>query len=111
MTEMGRKLPVKKRSCKSNPPPNYIQKEMAKWGRAFLPIWIVLIKYTSITVWKKLLGKLGGLPSSHLGKSKIKYFQPRTPSFKLPTGGCANRSPDWPDPPQGPPLGRALGCL
>jgi len=76
---------------------------MNYWNNAFLPNWVTKIRYGSVTPWVKLLGKLGGLPASSLGKSRLKLFQMRTPSFKLAPGGCTKKASEWPDPPVGPP--------
>ena len=80
-----------------------LQKDMKYWGGAFLPSWVVNLRYSAITPWVKLLGKLGGLPSSHLGKSRLKKYQFRHHSWKAVPGGCFRCTNEWEDPPQGPP--------
>lgn len=100
MTEMGRQLAVKARSCKSLPPPWWLA-GYEYWDDAFLPEWVQRIDYSSRTTWAKLLGKLGGLPVSHMGKSRLKFFQVRNQAFKLSIGGNTNGV--WADPPVGPP--------
>ena len=81
-----------------------------KWEKAVLPEWIIAMRdslyiptYSSITIWRKLLGRLGGVPISHLGKSRLKLFMSRNNSWHTHAGGCTSDSSDWPDPPQGPP--------
>ena len=78
-----------------------LQKNMKYWGGTFLPSWIIDLRYSAITPWGKLLGKLGGLPSSHMGKSRLKKYQHRQHSWKASVGGCG--AVVWADPPQGPP--------
>lgn len=99
MTEMGRQLAVKARSCKSLPPPSW-QKNYEYWRKAFLPCWVRRIGYSSRTKWAKLIGGLGGLPASHLGKSRLKFFQMRNEAFKIAAGGCSGGV--WADMPTGP---------
>ena len=74
---------------------------MDYWHKAFLPEWVQRIGYSSRTQWAKLLGKLGGLPKSHLGKSRLKLFQMHNEAFKITTGGTSGGV--WPDLPVGPP--------
>lgn len=78
-----------------------LQKNMKYWGSTFLPTWVIDLRYSAITPWVKLLGKLGGLPSSHLGKSRFKEYQFCHRSWKASVGGCGTVV--WADPPQGPP--------
>lgn len=78
--------------------------DTAYWKDVLLPRWVVELKYSAITIWAKLFGKLGGLPVSHLGKSKLKLFQNRTSTFKLIPGGCFRATSQWEDPPIGPPI-------
>jgi hypothetical protein len=81
-----------------------------KWNKAVLPEWIISMRdslyistYSSITVWVKMIGRLGGLPISHLGKSHLKLFMSHNPSWQSHAGGCTSDSSEWSDPPQGPP--------
>lgn len=80
-----------------------LQRNMKYWGSTFLPSWVIDLRYSAITPWVKLLGKLGGLPSSHLGKSRLKKYQFRHHSWKAVPGGCFRCASEWEDPPQGPP--------
>jgi hypothetical protein len=78
-----------------------LQKNMKYWGGTFLPSWVIDLQYSAITPWRKLLGKLGGLPARHLGKSRLKRQQHHHHSWKASVGGCGTVV--WADPPQGPP--------
>jgi hypothetical protein len=76
---------------------------MGYWEDAFLPLWVECLGYSSKTKWVKILGKLGGLPSSHLGKSRLKYKQSENQrSWKRSVGGCGAIT--WADPQQAPPI-------
>lgn len=87
------------------PPPTLLSpRGYEYWYKAFLPEWVQRIGYSSLTKWVKLLGGLGGLPSSHLGKSNLKKFMFRHHSMKLFPGGLFCVLSDWADPPVGPPL-------
>lgn len=74
---------------------------MEYWRKAFLPEWVQRIDYSSRTKWGQLLGKLGGIPFSHMGKSRLKFFLMHATSFKVATGGTSGGV--WPDLPVGPP--------
>lgn len=100
MTEMGRQIAVKARSCKSLPPP-WWPKNFEYWRNAFLPTWIQRIDYSSKTKWVILIGKLGGIPISHMGKSRLKFFLKTKPSFKIASNGSPVGT--WADPQQAPP--------
>lgn len=75
---------------------------MDYWSGVYLPEWVERIGYSSKTKWVKLLGKLGGLPNCHLGKSRLKFFQKANASFKIATNGSPVGT--WADPQQAPPL-------
>lgn len=79
----------------------WVSSSMIYWRKAFLPKWIKRIDYSSKTKWARLLGKLGGIPVSHMGKSRLKRDQKHKLSFKIATGGCSVGV--WPDLPVGPP--------
>ena len=81
--------------------PFWLTVDMTFWQAAFLPEWVERIGYSSKTKWVKLIGKLGGLPKSHLGKSRLKFFQARNSSFKIATNGSPVGT--WADPQQAPP--------
>ena len=76
---------------------------MKHWGGTFLPSWVIDLRYSAITPWVKMIGKLGGLPASRLGKSRLKKYQFRHHSWKAVPGGCLRCASEWEDPPQGPP--------
>ena len=78
-----------------------LQKNMKYWGSTFLPSWVIDLRYSAITTWKLLHD--GGLPSGHLGKSRLKKYQFRHHSWKAAVGGCKCSTCEWADPPQGPP--------
>lgn len=75
---------------------------MEYWHKAFLPEWVQRIGYSSKTSVPFLLGKHGGIPISHLGKSRLKFFQTANASFKVATNGSTFGT--WADPQQAPPL-------
>lgn len=75
------------------------QKNMKYWGSTFLPSWVIDLQYSAITTWKLIHD--GGVPSSHLGKSRLKKYQFRHHSWKASVGGCGTVV--WADPSQGPP--------
>jgi len=87
MTEMGRKLPVKTRSCTSTPPPPFIPKNMMKWKKAFLPIWIYIMQISAF-VWAFKCVKV------KYGKSKLKRFMFLHHSWKCFVAGN-NQSSAW----------------
>jgi len=74
---------------------------MKYWRKAFLPEWVERIGYSSKTKWVKLIGKLGGIPMSHMGKSRLKFFQARNSAFKIATNGSTSGT--WADLQQAPP--------
>lgn len=76
---------------------------MVHWHKAFLPEWVYRLDYSSCTKWVKMLGGLGGLPSSHLGKSNLKKFMYRHHSMKLFPGGIFCVLSDWANAKNGPP--------
>lgn len=79
------------------------------WDGVFLPTWVVTLRYTSVTLWCRLVGGGLGLPVTHMGKSRLKTRQfENKSSWKLATGGCSGLVSDWSDPPVGPP---SLLCL
>ncbi len=78
-----------------------LQKNMKYWGSTFLPSWVIDLQYSAITTWKLIHD--GGVPSSHLGKSRLKTQQHRHHSWKTVPGGCFRSTSEWEDPPQGPP--------
>ena len=75
--------------------------DTAYWKGVLLPRWVVELHYSAITSWNYMVC---GVPKSHLGKSKIKYFQHHTSTFKLIPGGCLRAPSQWEDPPIGPPI-------
>ena len=76
------------------------------WDGVFLPTWVVMLGYSSVTAWRLMNG---GLPVTHLGKSRLKTRQcENKSSWKLATGGCSGLASDWADPPVGPPSLRNL---
>tara|TARA_B110000003_G_scaffold239907_1_gene246228 strand:- start:423 stop:767 length:345 start_codon:yes stop_codon:yes gene_type:complete len=74
---------------------------MGYWHNVFLPEWVERINYSSRTKWVTLLGKLGGIPKSHMGKSRLKFFQKANASFKIASNGSTFGT--WADPQQAPP--------
>ena len=67
------------------------------WRKAFLPEWVQRIGYSSTTSVPFLLGKHGGIPVSHLGKSRLKKKQSENKkSWKILVGGCTCGT--WADP-------------
>lgn len=86
----------------NNTEPFWLTSNMGFWRDTFLPKWICNMRYSSVTIWVRLLGKLGGVPVSHLGKSKLKQLLHRHPSYKTAVGGCTDTASDWPDPARGP---------
>jgi len=72
------------------------------WNKAFLPEWVQRIGYSSKTRVPFLLGKHGGIPVSHLGKSRLKFFLARNSAFKIATSGSTCGK--WADPQQAPPF-------
>lgn len=82
--------------------PSWLLSNVVKWKEAFVPEWVYRLDYSSKTKWVKLLGKLGGLPISHLGKSRLKKKQSENQrSWKRSVGGCGAIT--WADPQQAPP--------
>jgi len=81
--------------------PFWLTVDMAFWKAAFLPEWVERIGYSSKTKWVKLIGKLGGIPVSHMGKSRLKFFLVRNSAFKIATSGSTCGK--WADPQQAPP--------
>ena len=75
---------------------------MDYWKGVYRPEWVERIGYSSKTKWVKLLGKLGGIPKSHMGKSRLKFFQTRNSAFKIATNGST--SGKWADLQQAPPF-------
>lgn len=86
------------------PPTLWSPRGYEYWLRAFLPEWVQRIGYSSLTKWVTILGGLGGLPSSHLGKSNLKKFMFRHHSMKLLPGGIFCVLSDWANPKNGPPV-------
>ena len=72
------------------------------WRKAFLPTWVLKIGYSSKTDVPFLLGKYGGVPVSHMGKSRLKFFKTANASFKVATNGSTFGT--WADPQQAPPF-------
>ena len=81
-----------------------VVRSMYLWERKVLPRWVWDLKYSAITLWAKLLGKLGGLPVYHLGKSRLKIYMSLRSSWYTHAGGTACDSSEWSNPPQGPPI-------
>ena len=67
-----------------------------------VPVWVFQLNYSAKTTWVKLLGKLGGIPISHMGKSRLKIFQKTKASFRVATNGSTFGT--WADPQQAPPI-------
>lgn len=76
-------------------------KVMGKWGRAYLPTWLIALRYSSVTSWKTIVSNM--IPVTHHGKSRLKKQQHRHHSWKAVPGGCLRSASEWEDPPQGPP--------
>ena len=87
MTEMRRKLPVKTRSCKSTLLPPLIPKNMMKWKKAFLPLWVYKMQFSAF-VWAFECVKI------KYGKSRLKKFMFQDHSWKCFVAGNS-RSSAW----------------
>ena len=103
MTEMGRFLPIKVRSCTGTPPPPllplYTSKDrqwwhtklMGYWEKVHLPLWIINMKLSAADE---------GL---RCGVHRFRKAMNKHHSFKQLVGGCTGASCDWTDPPTAPP--------
>lgn len=75
-------------------------KAMGKWGKAYLPTWLIALRYSSVTSWKIIVSNM--IPVTHQGKSRLKEKQSENQrSWKLLVGGCTCGA--WADPQQAPP--------
>jgi hypothetical protein len=75
-------------------------KVMGKWGKAYLPTWLITLRYSSVTSWKTIVSNM--IPVTHHGKSRLKRKQSENQrSWKSSVGGCGTVV--WADPPQAPP--------
>lgn len=88
------------------PPPFWVGRSLYLWENVALPRWIWDLKYSAITQWVKLLGKLGGIPTSHLGKSRLKTPSMGSHWYPQPIGFNTSVT-EWTDPPLAPPLSTA----
>lgn len=86
--------------------PFWVGRNLYLWKDVALPRWIWDLKYTALTLWVKLLGKLGGIPVSHLGKSRLKTRSKGSNWYPQPIGFNTSAT-EWPDPPLAPPLSSA----
>lgn len=102
MTEMGRFLPIKVRSCTGTPPPLlplYTSKDrqwwrtklMGYWEKVHLPLWIINMKLSAAD------------ESLQCGVHRFRKAMNKHHSFKQLVGGCTGASCDWTDPPTAPP--------
>ena len=48
-------------------------KVMGKWGKAYLPTWLIALRYSSVTSWKTIVSNM--IPVTHYGKSRLKKKQ------------------------------------
>lgn len=75
-------------------------KVMGKWGKAYLPTWLIALRYSSLTSWKIIVSNM--IPVTHHGKSRLKRKQSENQrSWKRLVGGCSCGA--WADPQQAPP--------
>lgn len=104
MQSLRRRLRRLNKSKKEKQPLILVVRNMYLWEEKVLPRWIWDLKYSAITLWVKLLGKLGGLPAGHLGKSRLKARKSRASWKPKPIGFFLSRVTDWLNPPNGPPI-------
>lgn len=104
MQSLRRRLRRLNKSKKEKQPLILVVRNMYLWEEKVLPRWVWDLKYSAFTPWVKLLGKLGGLPVYHLGKSRLKLSMSRHSSWETHVGGTISDASEWPDPPQGPPI-------
>ena len=78
-------------------------KVMGKWGKAYLPTWLIALRYSSVTSWKTIVSNM--IPVTHYGKSRLKKKQSENKkSWKRLVGGCTCGPSEWADPQQAPPF-------
>lgn len=73
-----------------------METNLVKWGKISFPKWVTDLKYTSLTLWSKLVANM--IPVKSYDKSSNES------PFEIVVGGCTQeRSSEWAHPNQAPP--------